>query len=144
MNTEISKKLKNSEDYVNKNMEKFAINLENVKKTVLFDCILEESAVARKYDYKDFYTNDQEEPENWYEDFMKDIRLASEYEHKGEKFYVVYPEFEYTAMDTLECHCNYNYESICYIFFREYVYSLDNYYTDCPIFSRVLKNFNSL
>jgi hypothetical protein len=124
-------------------MEKFAINLEKVKKTVIFDCILEESAVARKYDYKDFYTNDQEERknfyENWYGDFIDDLRLASEYEHKGEKFYVVHPtNFAYASMDILD------YESICYIFFREHVYSFDSYYTDCPIFSRILKSFDSL
>jgi hypothetical protein len=116
-------------------MEKFAINLENVKKNVLFDCILMGSEVARKYKYKQFYTNDQEEPENWYEDFINDLRMAVKYIHKGEDFYVSYgiSDFVYKTPD---------YDSICYIFFKDRVYSFDNYYADCPIFEQILKDYN--
>ena len=116
-------------------MEKFAINLENVKRNVLFDCILMDSKVARKYKYKKFYTNDQEEPENWYEEFIKDLRLAVNYLHKGENFYASHPIKD-------EMYKTRDYESICYIFHKDRVYSFDNYYTDCPIFEQILKSYN--
>ena len=116
-------------------MEKFAINLENVKRNVLFDCILMDSKVARKYKYKKFYTNDQEEPENWYEEFIKDIRYSVQYKHKGEKFYAYHPFL--TEGSNIP-----NFESICYVFYKDRVYSFDNYYTDCPIFELILKTYN--
>jgi hypothetical protein len=116
-------------------MEKFAINLENLKNSILFDCILQKSKVACKYKYKDFYTNDQEEPENWYEDFIKDVRAAIKYNYKGEDFYVSHPESDASSN-------SFNLDVICYIFFRDRVYSLDSYYTDCPIFEAIIKEYN--
>jgi len=115
-------------------MEKFAINLENVKKNVLFDCILMGSEVARKYKYKKFYTNDQEEPENWYEEFINDLRTAIKYIHQGQDFYVSHPISDemYKSIDS---------NAISYIFFQNRVYSFDNYYTDCPIFAEILKSY---
>ena len=113
-------------------MKKFEINLANVKRNVLFDCILMDSKVARKYKYKKFYTNDQEEPENWYEEFIKDVRSAVKHSHKGEDFYT-----SHAAIDDMFGMPDY--DSICYIFFRDRVYSFDNYYTDCPIFGSILE-----
>ena len=115
-------------------MEKIAINLSNVKNSVLFDCILMKSEVARKYKYKKFYTNNQEEPENWYEEFIKDIRSAVKHSYKGEDFYIFHGYVD-------EKFDNPDYDSICYIFFRDRVYSFDNYYTDCPIFGSILKSY---
>jgi len=115
-------------------MEKFAINLENVKRNVLFDCILMDSKVARKYKYKQFYTNDQEEPENWYEDFIKDIRYSIKYQHKGDDFYACHP----SSSDSSNIP---DFEAICYVFYKDRVYSFDNYYADCPIFAQILKSY---
>ena len=69
-------------------MERFAINLENVKNKVLFDCILMGSKVAKKYKYKKFYTNAEKEPDDWYDQFLEDISLAVKNTYKGESFHI--------------------------------------------------------
>ena len=115
-------------------MERFAINLENVKSKVLFDCILMGSKVAKKYKYKKFYTNAEKEPDDWYDQFLEDISLAVKNTYKGESFYVSHPIID-------EIYKTVDYESVSYIFFRDRVYSFDNYYTDCPIFESILKSY---
>jgi hypothetical protein len=115
-------------------MEKFAINLENVKNKVLFDCILMGSEVARKYEYDVFYTNHQKQPDDWYDQFIEDLRSVVKHTYKGEFFYVSHPIID-------EISGIPDYESICYIFFRNRVYSFDNYYTYCPVFQSILKSY---
>jgi hypothetical protein len=103
-------------------MEKFAVNLDHFKEEVLFECILQGSAVACKYSFKDFYTYN-EEPKNWKDDFLSDVHNSHRVDYHGEIFFVHYVESNI----------------ICYIFHGGKVYSFDTYYTDCPIFQQIIK-----
>jgi hypothetical protein len=131
----LEKKL--SEQPHTSDMKKFAMNLDKLKDEVLFDLILAESKIAVGYSYKDFYTNAEGVPADWYNQFIDDMRNAVRYKYKGQYFYVVYTKSvlnEYDDNDLID-YC------IAYIFFEDRVYALDNYYTDCEIFQSVLKSY---
>ena len=115
-------------------MEKFALNLVTLKNQILFECILQGSAVAQEYKYKKYYTNTNGEPENWYEEFIIDMRSATKVKHNQEFFYVVWLD-----KDFMENWADRG--IIACIFYKDKVYSFDNYYTDCPIFQSILKQF---
>jgi hypothetical protein len=107
-------------------MEKFAVNLDNFKEEVFFECILQKSAVAVKYSFKDFYTHDGE-PRNWKQQFLTDVHDSKRVEYCGEVFFV---------------HCSGPDAGnrICYIFYGGKVYSFDPYHTDCAIFESIVKS----
>lgn len=106
-------------------MEKFEINFNNLKLHVFFESILRKSEVAIEYEnIKDFYTSNNK-PEDWWIDYMDDIRSSAKCEYKDHIFYVVYGEGEYS-------------DCIAFIFYGGCVYSFDEYYTGCPIFSEIL------
>lgn len=106
-------------------MKKFAVNLDNFKDEVFFQCILQKSAVAVKYAFKDFYTHEGE-PRNWKQQFLADVHDSKRVEYGGEVFFV---------HSTLLSEGN----IICYIFHGGKVYTFDPYYTDCPIFGNIIK-----
>jgi len=134
-NEQLEAKLTEQSD--NNGMKKFAMNLDKLKDEVLFDVILFKSLIAREYVYKDFYTNAEGVPEDWYNQFIEDMREAVHYKYKDEHFYVVYTKsilIEDDDNDLID-------DSIAYIFYKDRVYALDNYYTDCEIFQSVLKSY---
>lgn len=107
-------------------MEKFAVNFDHFKEEVLFECILQGSAVACQYSFKDFYTYNGE-PKNWKDEFLSDVHDCRRVEYKENIFFI---------------HGARTWESnyICYIFHGGKVYSFDPYYTDCPVFKQILKS----
>ena len=103
-------------------MKKFAIELNNLKDKVFYECILQRSAVAVKHKFKDYYTH-KGEPSDWKKDFLADVNTSFRVEYKDEIFYV-----EKGSL------------GICCVFHGGYVYSFDSYFTDCKIFKNILKS----
>lgn len=103
-------------------MERFSINIDNLKLETLLECILQESKFATKNKIKDFYTC-KGEPKNYMKEVVQDINESEIVYYKDESFNVL-------NGDT----------GICFIFHNGYVYSFDEYYQDCPIFANILKN----
>lgn len=106
-------------------MEKFAVNLDNVKDHILFECIIQKSKVAEKYkDLKLFYTNNEGEPSDWQKSLFADIRDAEKVLYKGRYFLVV--------------RAGRN-NRVAYIFYQDCLYAFDSYYADCEIFKHIIR-----
>jgi hypothetical protein len=103
-------------------MEKFQINLNNLKTQVLLECILQKSKVVVEYvDIKSFYTHNNE-PIDWWHNYIHDIKTSEKQIYKNQTFYIVWGSEN----------------RVCFVFYNECVYSFDEYYCDCPIFERIL------
>lgn len=138
-NEKFESKLREQSD--NNGMKKFAISMDRLKDEVLFELIIQGSKVATEYDYKTFYTNTEGVPHDWYNTFIDDLRSATTYRYKGERFNVLYsscaPSDEYDngiEQDDLVD------DTVAYIFYHDKVYAFDAYFTDCEIFQRVINN----
>jgi hypothetical protein len=134
----LENKLKEQSD--NKGMNKFALNLDKLKDEVLFELIVQGSAVAVGYDYKTFYTNSEGVPHDWYNTFIDDVRNATIFRYKGERFVVVYASnAPFDQFDGDEEQDDLLDDSVAYVFYHDQVYVFDAYFTDCEIFQQVIK-----
>lgn len=138
-NEQLESKLKEQSD--NNSMQKFSMSLDKLKGEVLFELIVQGSAVAVGYDYKTFYTNSEGVPHDWYNTFVDDIRSSVTFRYKGERFNVVYasgaPADYYDGTDEQDDLLD---DSIAYIFYQDRVFTFDAYFTDCNIFQQVVKS----
>ena len=106
-------------------MKKFKIYSDQLTEKQLFRCILKGSAFAQKRKIKKFYTHNGE-PKNWEEELIEDIHESRKTEYKGYTFYVV-------GGGVGEKN------DVVYIFYKNHVYSFDDYYSDCPILKEILR-----
>ena len=102
-------------------MKKFAIDLNNLKDKVFYECILRGSKLAVKHKFKEYYTHNGE-PSDWKKDFLADVNSSYRVEYKDEIFYVEKGDY-----------------GICCMFHGGHVYSFDSYFADCEIFQQIIK-----
>lgn len=94
---------------------------EELSEKQLLKCIYKKSAFAQKSDIRDFYTHNGQ-PADWEKTLIKDIRNADRINYKGRVFYTVQGP-----------------QTICYVFYQNFVYYFDSYYADCPILDKIVK-----
>jgi|AntRauTorcE11897_2_1112592.scaffolds.fasta_scaffold00193_19 hypothetical protein len=112
-------------------MKKYALQIHNLSEQAHYELILQGSKVATMYTPKN-YCSIETEDDGMYEDpnmediveFAQDLANSTVDYYKNEVFQVSYTN---------------DFTKVVFIFYNGYVYSFDNYYTDCNIFKKVIQ-----
>lgn len=105
-------------------MNKFSIDIKSLSDEVFYECIIQKSEFAIENEINDFYTY-KGKPKDYFKTIIADIRRANKVFYKNRLFYVVRYK-----------------ESISWIFHQHNVYYFDSYFQDCPLFSKIVAQYN--